>query len=282
MKLTIKIGKALLQLMHGESLPASSAKGALIDQLVAENIIIRSGKHQKTLSLLDAETLETYLYNQLQIQNLSEYVIALGDKKTSRAEFTKISTDSKNSKERVFKGFLINSYQPILAELNNEEFIVNPIPGSFNFIYDWENFKIPEDITVIGVENAENFRRIHQQKHLFNHLKPLFVSRYPQGQSKDFIRWMQVISNPYLHYGDFDLAGINIYSNEYKKHLGKKATFFIPPYIEMDLKKWGNRERFIKQKQKIKIEEIDEPRLLSLIDVIKRERKGLDQEVYIK
>ncbi len=282
MKLTLKIGKALLRLMHGESLPASSAKGVLIDQLVAENIVIRSGKHHKTLSLPDAEALETYLHNQLQIQNLSDYVFALGNEKTSRAEFAKISTDSKDSKERVFKGFLVNSYQSILAELNGEEFIVNPISGSFSFIYDWESFKIPRDVTVVGVENAENFRWIQQQKYLFDHLKPLFISRYPQSQSKDFIRWMQTIPNPYLHYGDFDLAGINIYCNEYKKHLGNRATFFMPPQIETDLKKWGNRERYVKQKQKFKRGEIDEPQLLQLIDLIKSERKGLDQEVYIK
>jgi len=35
----------------------------------------------------------------------------------------------------------------------------------------------------------------------------LFVSRYPQTQSKDLLNWLQSIPNPYLHFGDFDLTG---------------------------------------------------------------------------
>jgi hypothetical protein len=32
--------------------------------------------------------------------------------------------------------------------------------------------------------------------------------------------------------GDFDISGIGIYLNEYKKHLFSKAKFFIPKGIE--------------------------------------------------
>lgn len=207
--------------------------------------------------------------------------MALENVSSSRADFVKITTDSKNSKERAFKGFLVNSYNPIKAKLNNQTITVNPTFGSFIFIYDYETFKIPKDITIVGVENAKNFRHIHEQKYLFSDINPLFISRYPQNQSKDFIKWMTSIPNDYLHFGDFDISGIGIYLNEYKKHLSQKSTFFIPKNIKNVLRENGNRERFNKQKSNFKIVDIQEPEIIALLELIKSERKGLDQEYYI-
>jgi hypothetical protein len=282
MKLTLKIAKVLVQLINGESIPNHSAKSRLIDDLVSENIITRKGKHKKSLDLINRTDLHTYLANQLQINDLNKYVLALENENSTRAELVKITTDSKKSKERAFKGFLVNSYNSIKAELNNKTIIINPTKGSFVFIYDYESFKIPKEITVIGVENAKNFSQIQEQKYLFKNINPLFVSRYPQNQNKDFIKWMSSIPNNYMHFGDFDIAGIGIYLNEYKKHLSEKATFFIPENIKSVLRKNGNRERFDNQKTNFKIDEIEESKVLDLIELIKKEKKGLDQEYYIE
>ena len=92
---------------------------------------------------------------------------------------------------------------------------------------------------------------------------------------------MKSIPNNYLHFGDFDIAGISIYLSEYKKHLSQKATFFIPENISQTLRENGNRERFNKQKLNFKIESIEESEILKLINIINSERKGLDQEYYI-
>ncbi|MGO1584627.1 MAG: DUF7281 domain-containing protein [Mesonia sp.] len=282
MKMTLKIAKILICLIDGESIAASSVKSKLIDNLVRENILFRKGKHRKTLSLLSENGLRLYLANQLQINDLYKYISALENENSSRAEFVKITTDSKHSKERAFQGFLVNCYSPIRAELNHQQITLHPAMGSFVFIYDYKTFKIPAEVTVVGVENAKNFSQIHQQKYLFEDITPLFVSRYPQNQNKDFIKWMQSIPNKYLHFGDFDVAGIGIYLNEYKKHLGSKANFFIPENIGKVLQKSGNRERYNKQKINFKSAEIEEKRLLQLLKIIQTEKKGLDQEVYIK
>ena len=281
MKLTLKIAKILVQLINGESIPASSASSNVVDVLVRENILLRKGKNRKSLELLNESALHLFLANQLQINNLSSYILALENENSTRADFVKITTDSKTSKERAFKGFLVNSFQPIIAELNNQAITLHPTLGSFVFIYDYEHFTIPSDVTVIGVENAKNFSQIHEQKYSFDHLKPIFISRYPQNQNKDFIKWMSSIPNNYLHFGDFDLAGIGIYLNEYKKHLGSKATFFIPENIKSILREYGNRERFNKQKLNFKIEDIQESGIRDLIDTIMLEKKGLDQEFFI-
>lgn len=281
MRLTLKIARILVRLINGESISASSAKSKLIDELIFENILLRKGKHRKTIEMLDVEALHLFLANQLQINDLSQYISALENESSSRADFVKITTDSKGSKERAFKGFLVNSYEPIKAMLNQQEFIIYPRTGSFAFIYDYESFKIPDEVTVVGIENAKNFSEIRKQAYLFKNMTPLFVSRYPQNQSKDFINWMKSIPSNYLHFGDFDIAGIGIYLNEYKKQLGEKASFFIPESIEKLIRKHGNRHRFNIQKQNFKLEEIKEKELLKLIGKIKQEQKGLDQEFFI-
>jgi hypothetical protein len=281
MKLTLKIAKVLVQLITGDSIPASSTKSKLIDDLVFENIIFRKGKHRKTLELINEKDLHIYLENQLQINDLNNYISALENTESSRGDFVKITTDSKNSKERAFKGFLVNSYHPIKAELNNEKLSINPSAGSFLFISDYESFKIPKNITIVGVENSKNFSQIRQQKYLFEHITPLFVSRYPQNQNKDFIKWMNSISNDYLHFGDFDFAGIGIYLNEYKKKIIGKSSFFIPKNIASILHKYGNRNRFDIQKKNFNQEDVEDKKLLGLVYLITLEKKGLDQEFFI-
>jgi len=281
MTLTLKIAKVLLRLTNGETVTASSAKSKLINELVSENILWQKGKHHKSLQIRDKEALTTYLSNQLQINDLENYVSALEDKNTSRSEFVKITTDSKNSKERAFKGFLVNSFSPIKAKLNGQDYIINPAIGSYIFISDFENFEIDDDVTIVGVENSRNFSLIHKQSYLFENINPLFISRYPQNQNKDVIKWLSLIPNSYLHFGDFDIAGIGIYINEYKKHLSNTAEFFIPENIEKELKENGNRERYNNQKVNFKINEIEETKLLKLIDIIHNQKKGLDQEYYI-
>lgn len=280
MKLTLKIAKVLVKLKNGESVSSSSAKSRLIDELISENILWQKGKHRKTLFLRDDEALADYLINQLQINNLEKYILILENSDSSRSEAVKITSDSKISKERAFKGFLLNSYTLIEAKLNDKKFTINPLEGSFIFIYDFESFSVHKDVVIVGVENSKNFRHIHEQAYLFENITPLFISRYPQNQNKDLIKWLKSISNKYLHFGDFDIAGIGIYLNEYKKHLGKKAKFFIPEDITETIKK-GNRNRFDNQKINFNVSDIEEESLHELIDIIENEKKGLDQEFYI-
>src|SRR5690606_17515230 len=135
------------------------------------------------------------------------------------------------------------------------------IDGTFKFIYEYEKFILSPDITIVGIENPSNFRHIDKQKYLFSDIKPLFVSRYPQNQSKDLIKWLQSIPNNYLHFGDFDFAGIGIYLNEFKKHLAEKASFFVPDNIEELLKESGNKKRYDEQKINFDTKTISETKL---------------------
>jgi hypothetical protein len=50
----------------------------------------------------------------------------------------------------------------IIAELNSQKLVINPVEGSFIFFYDFDTFKISKDITIVGVENSRNFRHIEE------------------------------------------------------------------------------------------------------------------------
>lgn len=281
MKVPVHIAEKLLQLSQGESIPSSLGKHPLIEDLVLEGIIQRKGRIQKTLLLLDNKALNTYLQNNCSINDLQQYIQISKKESVTRSELVAVSGDSKLTGVRSFKGFLINCYSPIQGTLDGKQFTLNPVDGTFQFIYDFEKFSLSEDITIVGIENPENFRHIDKQKYLFNDIQPLFVSRYPQNQSKDLIKWLQAIPNNYLHFGDFDFAGIGIYLNEFKKHLLGKATFFVPDNIDELIQGFGNKKRYDEQKINFAVKTISETKLLKLIETIHLRRKGLDQEILI-
>ncbi|MYY46422.1 DUF7281 domain-containing protein [Elizabethkingia anophelis] len=282
MKIPVHIAQKIAQLSQGETLPSSVAKHSIIEELISERIIERTGRIQKKIQLINRKALFLYLQNNYGINDLEKYIEVSQKENVQRSELVEISSNSKLKNVRTFKGFLVNSYLPIQATLNGEETTLNFTEGTFQFIYDFENFIPENNITIVGIENAENFRWIAKQKHLFEDIKPLFVSRYPQNQSKDLVKWLQSIPNNYLHFGDFDFAGIGIYLNEFKTHLPKKASFFIPENIEILIADKGNKNRYDKQKINFNTETIEDEKLSQLIQIIHYYKKGLDQEIFIK
>ena len=95
------------------------------------------------------------------------------------------------------------------------------------------------------------------------------------------LRWLGSIPNDYLHFGDFDFAGLNIYWHEYKKHLRTRAQFFLPEDIERLIESRGNRLLYMKQELQFLESEVDEEGITSLLKYIRKHKKGLEQEVFI-
>lgn len=157
--------------------------------------------------------------------------------------------------------------------------ILRMLEGTALFIQSPETFRIGEDILIIGIENGENFRQIRRQKYLFEKQKALFVSRYPQ--SADLRNWLMRIPNPYLHFGDFDLAGIHIYLTEFYRFLGNRASFFVPTDLEERLKN-GNSTLYNKQYAYYKEMKVTDPRLEPLVEMIHRYRRVYEQEGYLE
>ena len=186
--------------------------------------------------------------------------------------------NSKSVKLRTFRGFLVNSYEPVKAMMGDSDFIISPTESTAVFIQNPEKFHIPSDVVIVGIENGENFRYIRHQKYLFGNKKILFVSRYPQ--SSDLKDWLRGISNEYIHFGDYDLAGISIYQSEFYRILGERASFFVPKDIEERLRT-GNEKLYNAQYLRYRNMKIIDSRLNWLVEMIHRYRKVYEQEGYI-
>ena len=282
MKLPIGIAQKVKQMLDGEEIQSSKLKQSIALKMVEDGTIQyrNISKSKRMYFIKNTENLNNYLFTEFGINNLNQYIEQINNPNLTRSDAIEISSNSKVKNIRTFKGFLVNSYQPINATLNNISTIINPNEGTFTFIYDFETFIIPENITIIGIENPENFRYIYKQARLFENITPLFVSRYPQN--KDLVKWIKNIPNNYLHFGDFDFEGINIFLNEYKKHIGTKADFFIPNEIEKMIKEKGNSDIYNTQLYKQPdIDKINDESLIALIKIIHKHKKGLEQEYLI-
>ena len=272
------ISASIQALISGEQVAGSKLSSKLLDELMAEGLLlVVAHGSKKSYRARDTEVLKRYLIDKDESYRILNVTVV-----DSRASLAEETGNSKLLSVRSCPGFPINSYEPIESLLNGETFVVNPPEGSFVFIDDWNHFSIPEDIVVVGIENMENFRMIRQQRKLFESIlgddKLLFVSRYPQ--STDLRSWLLTIPNKYVHFGDFDLAGIHIFLKEFHKYLGGRSTYLIPSDIEQRLTK-GSQDRYNNQYGKYHTLLCDIPHLQSLIDLINQYHRGYDQEGYI-
>lgn len=277
------ISASVQALIAGEQVAGSKLSGKMLDELMAEGLLsVVTRGSRKSYRAHDVEALKRFL-----IDKDENYRVLEVKAFDSRASMAAETGNSKLWKVRSCPGFPVNSYEPIECQLNGEPFVVNPQNGSFLFITEWNHFSIPEDVTVIGIENMENFRLIRQQRSFFEKyqrmhglsVKSLFVSRYPQ--STDLRQWLMTIPNHYLHFGDFDLAGIHIYQYEFLQYLcSKRSSFLIPNDIESRLAS-GSRKRYDEQYARFGEISSESQELQGLINLINRYRNGYDQEGYI-
>lgn len=283
MKKTAALIDKLVRLAGGETLPASSLMGDWFEQMQADGILVAvTHGSRKSMRVADISSFRSYLASQFDIRDLELTSELLSGKCVDRASQVDITGDSKFLSHRTFTGFLVNSYQPIAAILNENPLTILPPDGTYMFVADYQHFSIPEDVVIIGVENAENFRQVARQKYLFgDYEKVLFVSRYPQSQSKDLLQWLLSNPNRYIHFGDLDLAGIAIYQNEFYRYLGKRASFFIPDDYEDRISK-GNLDLYNSQFPQYGKMNVEDERVSKLLSCIYRYHRGYEQEGYIE
>ena len=284
MKITSSLVDKLIRLRSGESLPSSALRGEWVEELLSDGVLIsRSHGSRSSMIAASPETLEQSLMHiNERLGHLDKMKETL-DAETTRSEQAAETGNSKLVTARSCPGFPVNSYEPIICCLNGEELVVNPQEGTFLFIADWHSFAIPYDVTVVNIENMENFRLIRRQQSLFASAlagkRLLFVSRYPQ--SSDLRTWLQTIPNQYVHFGDFDLAGIHIFLTEFQKHLGARSSFLIPKDIEQRIKH-GSAERYNDQYPKYCHLTSNIQPLQQLIDTLHKYHRCYDQEGYIE
>ena len=277
------VSASIQALIAGETVAGSRISSRLLTELIQEGLlqIIIHGS-RKSYRANNIEALKRFL-----IDKDENYRILDVGNSESRSSMASETGNSKLVTIRSCPGFPVNTYESIKCRLNKDPFTINPQEGCFFFVSDWKTFTIPDNVIIIGIENMENFRKVRQQRDFFNEYlhkhglsqKVLFVSRYPQ--STDLREWIASIPNPYIHFGDFDLAGIHIFLSEFQKYLGTERTSFLIPEDISSRLRCGSTRRYNEQYARYKNIKSDRIEIQQLIDLIHYERKGYDQEGYI-
>lgn len=281
MNITIEQAKLLKELSEGKKVPLSRLKARIFQQLIQEQVLLRQKEsHGWNIYTDHPQSLLNYLYNHYIRCTLDEY-IERGQAAPSRSNNIRMSGDSKLKETELWQGFYFKVSEPIHAQWQGKPLTLLPYPeGIPVFMPQPETLSLPEEVTVVMIENSENFLKIETQLPLFQGLKCFFVSFYPREQHSYFIEWLQKQPNNYVHYGDFDFAGIHIYQSQYKKYVSGESRYLVPSGLLPLFRRYGKRALYNNQFSLQALIKADEPGISELLEIIKREHKGLEQEIF--
>ena len=218
----------------------------------------------KSLGYLKIETLK----------DIDEYIKDILEKDVSRDKIQQWTKSTKTKTSKSLKGLYISSIENLNIKINDEVVTIVPTNGLGYFCFYTEKIEVTKETIIVGVENyqvvwfAKKYRELFKEKHL------LFVVRNPYMRD-----WIEDLENEYIHFGDYDLAGISIYINEMIPRLkkSKKYSMFIPENIEFLIREYGDRELFEKQKRYLNMK-LEDEQVLKLKRIIEKYKKGLEQE----
>ena len=219
--------------------------------------------------LVDSSSFNLYIKSKFNIVDLNKYLLNLQNPMATRGEMLTVSLDDKVKSINPFDGIYISSYDNIEISIDGQVTKLNNLNGSAMFISKSCNLEISKEILVVGIENAENLLFILQQIEYFSEMKQKKVFIY---RNKFMLDWLEKNENDYLHYGDFDFAGISIYKSEILPRVKTNRRFFIPSNIEELLNK-GQSDLYYKHyAYKVNIMGIDDDldKLIILIDDYKK------------
>ena len=240
--------------------------------------LIRKSHQRKILYLEKEQNIYLFLKsNEYKITNILEFDIYLEEmieKTPSRDTIQKWHNSTKTKKSESLKGLYISSLNNLNIKINDETVTIVPTNGIGYFCFYTQKLTLSEDTIVVGVENYQVIWFARKYKDFFIDKNILFVVI-----NKYMREWISTIKNEYIHFGDYDLAGINVYLNDIKPRLkkSKKYYMFIPDNIEYLIKKYGDFDIFNKQIKYQNITVTDD-KINNLKNIIKKYKKGLEQE----
>ncbi len=280
MKLGLKDAQNLLSISQGEVLRRSMfGKGSLklLDAMI-ELGALRQNKITRNsfdISLGRKEPFNGYLLSYLFIDDLNKHIEALSLQNPSRSELSQIGVSTKIKSTSPKSGVHINSPDAIDVLINRESVRLSFPSGCALFVHKSSEIVIKEDVLIVGVENFENISGKLKDRTIFPDAKIIFIER-----NKVLQNLLAEVSNRYLHFGDIDLAGISIYQNEYEHIVKDRGSFFIPADIESLITK-GLAELYENQKEKYSTLIGNTSRIQSLINLINKNKKSIEQEIFL-
>jgi hypothetical protein len=137
----------------------------------------------------------------------------------------------------------------------------------------------------VGVENPQVLWYINRYKDLFHEDKKYLFLSISEYKSSYQYKWLESFEGEYLHFGDFDLAGINIYLNTVVPKLKncKKHSFLMPNNIYNIMKEKNYKKDYSNQLRYFNnIESKNDLILQELIEFIKSNKITIEQEALSK
>jgi len=272
---TLSEAQKLLCLLSGEKMQKSSMTGPVFTELFNDQHFIRIGRGSYRVK--SVEYLSKAIRQKWQINDLQEYIDFLKKENKDRTDVQNMLDGTKEMDTKTFQGFLVHSTEDIPYTLNGKRGSIPLSQGAFLFVCEYEEFQIPDDVTIVYIENFTPFRQIERYLYLFTPGRYIFVSRLLSSNALK--EWLKKIPNRYIHFGDFDIYGIDIYLHMYEE-LGERASFLIPTDIEERIKNHGNSDLFYKQEKRLKNLYVNDFRVNYIIEVILKYRMCYEQEGY--
>ena len=90
MKIPVHIAQKILQLSKGDTLNSSVARHTVIDELIEERIVERTGRIQKKLQLVNRNALLLFLQNKYGINDLEKYVEISSKNNVQRSDLVEV------------------------------------------------------------------------------------------------------------------------------------------------------------------------------------------------
>ena len=288
MKYSAKTIRMLIRLRDGDAVNEGEFRSGqmkeVLDALTRQNALsfVRIGRSRGAYKAITPErfTAACVDYD----RTLSDLEAALGlaeNEISSRADKVALFGNSKqDGADRTVKGFTILGDRDLIVRYQKREYILNPTTGLH--IIDRSALALPEQVTIIVVENAECLYDLRWIPNVG--LPPengpyVILCRFPICEEAK--RWLETIPNRILYFGDFDLAGIRIYETEFKRRLGDRISFVVPVDIESRIQRSGNPALYSKQvNEGFANLKSDSGELTELISLIHSLQSTYEQEGY--
>ena len=258
----------------------------LLDEFIACNCVYISGKPQQVYLNDESALLGVIRANGYKVESITDldYFIKQGEEPISRDEIADYYSDTKRKESKSFNGLMVNVIDKLEIIFNNKKQYIYPMEGMGLFLHYSSKLEIADDVIIIGVENSQVVWEISKYKHLFPEDKKYLFISISEYKTNYQYQWLESFEGEYIHFGDFDLAGANIYLNTIIPKLKKarKHSFLIPENIYEIMKKRNYKKDYQNQLNYRNIESKDDFLLQELISFIKKYKITLEQEMLSK
>lgn len=254
----------------------------LLDAFVDCNAVYIDGKPQQVY-LNDTEALLGVIkangYNVSSIEDL-DYFTKQSKEPISRDEIVSNYSDTKRIESKSFNGLMVSVFDKLRVNINGQQQYIYPIEGTGLFIHYISKLELDNDIVLVGVENPQVVWYISKYKYLFEENKKYIFLSLSEYKTSYQYKWLESFKGEYIHFGDFDLAGINIYLNTIVPRLKncKKYSFLMPDNIYTIIREKNYKKDFLNQIRYLNLESQNNTQLQKLIDFIKDNKITLEQE----